>query len=187
MTSGDPCPKCETGRMLTDCTRQIKKGTAAIRYLQCRRPDGSTCGARGKQRISRIPPRAARRERITFLVQRSEPFGRKRRNRDKSRGTIESMNSVHLVNEGSMPDLLPIEQVAIFCGTTWSTVRDWFDWGVLPAPLLIGGFARWRRVDLESWLKAGCPQTSSPSEDFSDQVAQALLLEFQVAAGKEQR
>jgi predicted DNA-binding transcriptional regulator AlpA len=95
--------------------------------------------------------------------------------------------NLHPAHQQSAPELLSILQVATFCGTTWSTVRDWFDWGALPAPIVVGGFARWRRADLEKWAAVGCPQGPSASEDLSDQLTQALLLEFEVAAGKEQR
>ena len=75
-------------------------------------------------------------------------------------------------------ELLSIKQVAALCGVNWPKIRDWFDWGVIPAPVIVGGFARWRRSDLDAWQNAGCPQAASPLENLSDQVAEAILAEL---------
>lgn len=38
--------------------------------------------------------------------------------------------------------------------------RSWFRfsaYGKIPAPVKIGGSIRWRRSDIDLWLKMGCP------------------------------
>ena len=48
----------------------------------------------------------------------------------------------------------------------------------MPAPVFIGGMARWRRGDLDAWVSAGCPQGPELSEAVSDALAEALITEF---------
>jgi excisionase family DNA binding protein len=54
-------------------------------------------------------------------------------------------------------ELLTTKQAAQLCGvgerTYWRLAHD----GRAPAPVKIGGSARYRRADLLAWIAAGCP------------------------------
>jgi excisionase family DNA binding protein len=49
-------------------------------------------------------------------------------------------------------------ELAEFLGISLSTVERLKSAGALPAPVEIGaGCHRWRRAEIEEWLRAGCP------------------------------
>jgi len=58
----------------------------------------------------------------------------------------------------AVPELLTTAQAAKLCGlgerTFWRHAHN----GVAPAPVRIGGSARYRRADLLRWIEAGCPR-----------------------------
>lgn len=82
--------------------------------------------------------------------------------------------------------LRSIFQVAHSCGIDWQTARDWLEAGSLPMPLIVNGWLRWRRSDLDAWLEAGCPQSAPLSENECEPLWIALLAELKATdQGKE--
>ena len=60
----------------------------------------------------------------------------------------------------------------------WQTTRDWIEFGILPPPLIVGGFLRWRQSNLNTWLQNGCPQSAELSEKDCSPLWDALLAEL---------
>lgn len=58
-----------------------------------------------------------------------------------------------------MNELLTARQVAGLLQVQRETVSRWLAAGRLPAPLNLAGgrYLRWRREDIEAWVRAGCP------------------------------
>ena len=59
-------------------------------------------------------------------------------------------------------ELLRAEEVgALFFGCSRSTIYSWLSDGWLPRPVRLAGHKnRWRRVELQDWICAGCPPAS---------------------------
>ena len=76
--------------------------------------------------------------------------------------------------------LLNIFQVTEQVGleSDWQTTRDWIEFGILPMPIIVGGFLRWRQSDLDAWMQAGCPQSAALSEAACEPLWDALLAEL---------
>jgi predicted DNA-binding transcriptional regulator AlpA len=56
------------------------------------------------------------------------------------------------------PLLLPAKQAAVLCGMSAASWHRKVSAGLAPAPLRIGpGCVRWRRSELEDWVRASCP------------------------------
>lgn len=53
--------------------------------------------------------------------------------------------------------LLDVNQVAATCGCAARTVYRLSDAGRMPQPVRFGSLVRWRRVELDAWIAAGCP------------------------------
>ena len=54
--------------------------------------------------------------------------------------------------------LLTAAAAARWCGVSLRTWRRLVETGVVPRPILLGRkMKRWRRVDFERWIEAGCP------------------------------
>ena len=53
-----------------------------------------------------------------------------------------------LLAAGDVAELLAVSRLTIF---------RWRAAGRLPPPLKIGRVVRWRRLEIETWLAAGCP------------------------------
>jgi predicted DNA-binding transcriptional regulator AlpA len=56
------------------------------------------------------------------------------------------------------PELLTAKQAAQLCSMGERTFWRHAHSGVAPAPVRIGGSARYRRADLLRWIDAGCPR-----------------------------
>ncbi len=53
--------------------------------------------------------------------------------------------------------LLAVNDVARLIGCSPRNIHRLADSGKMPRPLKIGRLIRWRRLDLDAWLAAGCP------------------------------
>lgn len=53
--------------------------------------------------------------------------------------------------------LLTVRRVATITGLATRTVWRYRDAGFLPPAVRIGSAVRWRRNDIEEWIKEGCP------------------------------
>jgi excisionase family DNA binding protein len=55
--------------------------------------------------------------------------------------------------------LFTVNEAAAFIGCSKSTLLKWDARGLVPAPLRPGGMriVRWRKAELEEWIRAGCP------------------------------
>ena len=69
----------------------------------------------------------------------------------------------------------------------WQTARDWIEYGVMPKPLIVGGFLRWRQFDLDAWTKSGCPQSAELSEKECEPFWNALLAELKALDEQNER
>ena len=59
--------------------------------------------------------------------------------------------------------LINAETLGMMLGLTKRSIfRYMADGGILPEPLRFGGAVRWRRRDIENWIKAGCPKQFDP-------------------------
>ena len=76
--------------------------------------------------------------------------------------------------------LLSIFQVTekVGLGLDWQTTRDWIEGGVMPSPIIVGGFLRWPQSQLDVWVEQGCPQSAALSERDCDPLWDALLAEL---------
>ena len=81
--------------------------------------------------------------------------------------------------------LRDIWAVAESCSVGWQDIRDFAELGIMPAPLIVGGFARWRQSDLDTWLADGCPAGAEMSEGDADELADALLHELKLRNARE--
>lgn len=55
------------------------------------------------------------------------------------------------------PVLLTVKQVATLLSVSQRHVFRLADGGKLPAPRRLGNAVRWSRIEIESWIAAGCP------------------------------
>jgi excisionase family DNA binding protein len=53
--------------------------------------------------------------------------------------------------------LLDAGTVARLLSVSRATVWRMRDAGKLPQPVRLGGAVRWRRADIDAWVRAGCP------------------------------
>lgn len=53
--------------------------------------------------------------------------------------------------------LVTARDVAAMLGVSTATVWRLRSAGKLPPPLKVGGAVRWRKADIEAWVRAGCP------------------------------
>lgn len=58
--------------------------------------------------------------------------------------------------------LLDVRAVASLLDCSPQHVRRLADAGRMPRALRVGSLLRWRRVDLDAWLAAGCPNCREP-------------------------
>lgn len=68
-------------------------------------------------------------------------------------GTVDT----RLRNEKQEVLLLSASQAASLCGVS---VRQWWrldSMGKVPTHIRIGNTKRWRRIELQKWINAGCP------------------------------
>jgi len=56
------------------------------------------------------------------------------------------------------PALLSEKEAGRMLGCSGRTIRRLADAGKAPRPLKLGHSTKWRRVDLEAWIAAGCPR-----------------------------
>ncbi|MCX7410756.1 MAG: helix-turn-helix domain-containing protein [Planctomycetales bacterium] len=57
----------------------------------------------------------------------------------------------------SLATLIDVEQVATLLGVSARTVRRMADSGAMPRPRRLNTLIRWSRLEIEAWVKAGCP------------------------------
>lgn len=64
--------------------------------------------------------------------------------------------------EGFHHSLLTVEDVAAITQQSVRSIWRMRSARQLPAPIRVGqGAVRWRKQDIEAWIKAGCPSQSS--------------------------
>jgi excisionase family DNA binding protein len=59
----------------------------------------------------------------------------------------------------ALPALLDVRAVAAMLDCSPRHVYRLADAGRMPAPVRIGALVRWRRTDIDNWLKDRCPAT----------------------------
>lgn len=60
----------------------------------------------------------------------------------------------------SLPPLLTSREVIAVQSISKRTLWRWVNTGRMPPPVRIGRVVRWRRDEIEAWIKAGCPPVS---------------------------
>lgn len=60
------------------------------------------------------------------------------------------------------PAFLGVDQVAVLLGCSPRTVYRLADRGAMPPAIKLGALRRWRRVEIERWLDARCPEIGEP-------------------------
>jgi hypothetical protein len=60
----------------------------------------------------------------------------------------------------------------------WHQCQEWAQDGVLPRPVYVGEYARWRASDIDAWLSAGCPTTQPMTDDEDLEFLAALVAEL---------
>jgi len=53
-------------------------------------------------------------------------------------------------------DLLSVKELARRLGVGERSIHRWHDAGVLPRAVRIGRLLRWKRTDIDSWLRDDC-------------------------------
>ena len=175
----DKCPKCHDGRLVSQGTKRCKQRDRGevkrMRYLKC-----DTCGHTGKEMISgSMQPRRRR----GFPT-----VGTTERDLAKTGFTIET--SCHAVADSKTKDnamMYSIFKVAQRCSTDWQTIRDWLEEGVMPSPIIVGGWLRWRQSDLDAWVLNGCPRSAALSEKECSPLWDALLAELKALDEQNER
>lgn len=56
------------------------------------------------------------------------------------------------------PELLDVNAIAALLGASSRTVRRLADSGRMPRPVSLGRVIRWRRTEIEEWIRDGCPR-----------------------------
>jgi len=172
MRSLDKCPRCHVGYMRTQTTRRTKFG-CRIRYLRCSEP---TCSFTGTERIPGEPrPRPKKRSKLEPNRPR---MVRSRAAKDRASAMMKANCHAGADNREDRTMLTSIFQVAKRCGIDWQTARDWVQFGILPAPIIVGGFLRWRQADLDRWLEDGCQKSWELSDPDCEPFWDALLTEL---------
>ena len=55
------------------------------------------------------------------------------------------------------PLLISARELAALLGVSVSTIWVWHSSGRVPLPVRVGGCTKWRRAEVEEWVKARCP------------------------------
>ena len=168
MRSLDICNKCHVGRMLVYRTARTPKGWKT-RYLKC-----DECAHTGKEMVRAIDgDRQRRRKTVTRLVSSAQNVAR-------SSGRMH-----HVLGTPRRPDertrkmLRDIFSTAKALNIHWQDCRDWIEFGYMPAPIIVAGRLRFRQIDLDAWVEAGCPRSAEISDEECSPFWDALLFELE--------
>jgi hypothetical protein len=177
MRSLDRCLTCGEGFMEgKNGTKKTSNPAWKVRYLRC-----DVCGATGKQRIPAGIPRR-KRELVPLLgTQRGKrPGFDVVKTADAVTLKAERHHAAADVRKDGRTMLFSIFEVTknVGLGSDWQTTRDWIEFGVIPPPIIVGGFLRFRQSDLDAWLAAGCPQSAIVPEADCEPFWDALLAEL---------
>lgn len=58
--------------------------------------------------------------------------------------------------EATEDQLIDVKTVAEMVGASWRTVLRWADAGLMPWGVKVGGLRRWRKDEIQAWIKGGC-------------------------------
>ena len=61
------------------------------------------------------------------------------------------------ISEGGFSILIGVDALAELLNVSPSTVRRLVDSGKMPQPIRLGKAVRWQRVEIENWIREGCP------------------------------
>jgi len=61
-------------------------------------------------------------------------------------------------------ELLNVRGVAALLDCSTRHVYRLADGGRIPRPVKLGSLVRWRRAELDAWIKAGCPSQQSAGQ-----------------------
>ncbi|MFN9272905.1 MAG: helix-turn-helix transcriptional regulator [Planctomycetia bacterium] len=62
------------------------------------------------------------------------------------------------------PDLIDAETAATIVGVARRTWYRYVDNGDVPQPVRFGGSVKWRREEIDEWIRAGCPRVRKDGE-----------------------
>lgn len=74
--------------------------------------------------------------------------------------TATSTENASMVRAKGEPLLLSIKQLSEMLGRSQSSLWEDDKAGRIPMPIKIGRSVRWRRLEIEAWVEAGCPNRS---------------------------
>jgi len=63
----------------------------------------------------------------------------------------------------TVSELLDVNAVAALLGASSRTVRRLVDSGKMPRTISLGRAVRWRRAEIEEWIRQGCPKVERRS------------------------
>jgi hypothetical protein len=171
----DLCLRCKKGTMERYAGTRKPDSNKAVRYLRC---SNESCDARGQEKVDIGPPRK----------KNNYPMGKNLAKKQQTKiekscpgVKIQPAPIQHAEAAGDRKDnfmLLNIFQTAQKCDCDPNTIKDWTDYGLMPAPLVVGLSLRWRESDLQSWVENGCPKMSVPSETELDHLWRVLDAEL---------
>ncbi len=62
------------------------------------------------------------------------------------------------------PDLIDAEAAAAIVGVARRTWYRYVENGDVPQPVRFGGSVKWRREEIDEWIRAGCPRVRKDAE-----------------------
>jgi hypothetical protein len=179
MRSLQPCPECHDGIMGVVSTRSHRSGTSRTRYLKC-----TKCGKTGKEHIPGAARKRPRRDGV-YKLEHTKALSH-----DSVLDTGAHGDRIQIAMTGTPMtvgignhDLGGVQMFSIFQLATkldvdWHIAKDWAELGNVPRPVRVGEYVRWRVVDVEQWLSAGCPTLPEMGDDEDLEFLGALVAEI---------
>lgn len=63
-----------------------------------------------------------------------------------------------------VPDLIDAETASVIVGVSRRTWYRYVENGDVPQPVRFGGSVKWRREEIDEWIRAGCPRVRKDDE-----------------------
>lgn len=173
MRPGDPCSACIDGTMRVYSVHRSAGTNRAVRYLRC-----SVCGSTGKQQVAQEKLRVVARrvanasgEKVAIGVILPTSV----------EGTLPQFGTLRERDSSMSEFMITLPKLAAKLEVDEPTLLRFVRDGVVPQPVIIGGFARFRADELRSWAEAGCPQCEPCGHRVLNRVRRAMIDEGDIA------